>query len=45
MSQTDIPAQPSPCTTCNDSGQVTITLRNDQTHTDQVITQTCTDCL
>jgi DnaJ-class molecular chaperone len=45
MSQADIPAQPQPCTTCGGSGQVTITLRNDRTHTDQVIIQTCTDCL
>jgi DnaJ-class molecular chaperone len=45
MSHTGAPAPPQPCPACDGTGQVTITLRNDQTHTDQALVQTCTECL
>jgi hypothetical protein len=39
------PARREPCRACGGSRYVTIALRNDQTRTDQVLTQTCIACL
>jgi len=33
-----------PCRACGGSGYVTVALRNDQAHTDEVLTQTCMAC-
>jgi hypothetical protein len=34
-----------PCESCDGTGQIEVSLRNDRTHTDVTITQTCLDCL
>lgn len=34
-----------PCRACGGTGYVTVALRNDQAHTDNVLTQACTACL
>jgi hypothetical protein len=46
MKQADnAPVKREPCRACDDTGYVTVALRNDASHADNVLIQTCTACL